>query len=321
MNLVIRVVRISALVAAMMTVGLALRWATAGTTGRLSTYDFGSLVGMLAAVVAWSAYAWLCLTALVTVLEQVPGALGQAAAVISAAISSNASRTLLRSALGVAAAAPLTVVAAHADSTTHASSLPPAERASSVPVDVQPLPQVQRGATVESANWDPATGTERPSAVQIGAAGRELVLPQTAPNADLLRTSQVDAGAARLGAVGTSDPSQRRRDHNGSGEAEQPQQGLAIPDRPTAGAPVRYTPIHPAETRSGGAWILVRPGDSLWSIAGAELGPGAPDTVLASRCRRLYAVNAERIGPDPGLIYPGQFLKSPERNSHPNQER
>jgi hypothetical protein len=68
---------------------------------------------------------------------------------------------------------------------------------------------------------------------------------------------------------------------------------LATPDRPVTGA------------------HEVHPGDSLWSIAADALGADASDARVASAWQRWYAANRLLIGPDPGLLRPGQRLQPP----------
>lgn len=91
--------------------------------------------------------------------------------------------------------------------------------------------------------------------------------------------------------------------------------GLPLPDRadsarlaPGAPAPgAAPAPRHgpgPVIARPGPALraahtVVVRPGDSLWSLAGAD------------GWRRLYRANAAVIGADPDLIHPGQELRLP----------
>ncbi len=72
--------------------------------------------------------------------------------------------------------------------------------------------------------------------------------------------------------------------------------GLSLPDLPVADPPDRIT---------------VRPGDSLWSLAGDDLGPRAGDVEIARRVAALYAANRSTIGPDPDLIFPGTHLHAP----------
>ena len=55
----------------------------------------------------------------------------------------------------------------------------------------------------------------------------------------------------------------------------------------------------------------MKAGDTLWSIAAAELGPDATPQDIASRWPAWYAANRQLIGPDPDLIRPGQVLRIP----------
>src|ERR1700716_2105733 len=84
--------------------GLGLRWMTAGAIGAATTRDLTSMASLAIGAVGWVAYCWLLIAALATVLEQAPGAVGRSASVIAGWITSQGSRALLRSALGVAAA-------------------------------------------------------------------------------------------------------------------------------------------------------------------------------------------------------------------------
>ena len=73
--------------------------------------------------------------------------------------------------------------------------------------------------------------------------------------------------------------------------------GLPSPDRVVGSVPpapaTRTSPTH-----------VVRPGDTLWDIAEAELGGGA-------QWQRIHALNRAVIGADPDLIHPGQELRLP----------
>ena len=57
--------------------------------------------------------------------------------------------------------------------------------------------------------------------------------------------------------------------------------------------------------------VVVRPGDSLWSISEEHLGPNATAQRIARKTERLWALNRERIGADPNLILVGQELLVP----------
>jgi nucleoid-associated protein YgaU len=57
--------------------------------------------------------------------------------------------------------------------------------------------------------------------------------------------------------------------------------------------------------------VVVRRGDSLWSIAARDLGPGASDAEVAAQWPRWWHANRAVIGPDPDLILPGTRLRPP----------
>jgi hypothetical protein len=62
----------------------------------------------------------------------------------------------------------------------------------------------------------------------------------------------------------------------------------------------------------GSSLVVVRPGDSLWSISRERLGPNASPQQIANGVERIYALNQNHIGSDPDLILPGQeFLVPP----------
>jgi LysM repeat protein len=58
-------------------------------------------------------------------------------------------------------------------------------------------------------------------------------------------------------------------------------------------------------------YVVVRPGDSLWSISSEQLGPNATPPRIEGEVERIYALNRDRIGADPSLIFPGQRLSLP----------
>lgn len=66
-------------------------------------------------------------------------------------------------------------------------------------------------------------------------------------------------------------------------------------------------------TRDDAREVVVRRGDSLWSIARRHLRAGATDAEVARAWPRWYAANRAVIGPDPNLILPGMRLRVPGR--------
>ena len=265
MNATIRGLKGLIALAALAGLALGLRWATAGSVDSASTRDLTSMAVLTVGAVAWVAYAWLLIAVLATVLEQAPGAVGRIASVVAARITSQTSRALLRSALGVAAVTPLTIGVAHASpgNGTH-SDWAPLESPSSIRLTGPTSP----------ANW---RATEKASTVHL--------------TDEPIRTARTDQRPAERPA--------------------RPKPGRVwVPDRPTVGAPTRYTDLrsgHPVRT----ATRVVQYGDTLWDLAAAELGPNASDSAVAARWPQWYAANRALIGPDPDLIYPGQVLRIP----------
>lgn len=59
------------------------------------------------------------------------------------------------------------------------------------------------------------------------------------------------------------------------------------------------------------AGVVVRPGDSLWSIAAAHLPAGASAADVAAEWPRWWDANRAVVGTDPDLVHPGQVLVPP----------
>ena len=57
--------------------------------------------------------------------------------------------------------------------------------------------------------------------------------------------------------------------------------------------------------------VIVKPGDSLWSISEQRLGPEASPQRVYDHTYQMYALNRKRIGSDPDLIFAGQRLWLP----------
>jgi nucleoid-associated protein YgaU len=96
---------------------------------------------------------------------------------------------------------------------------------------------------------------------------------------------------------------------------------LPDPDRPAAGPAPRPGTV-PEAVPLLGSRVEVRPGDTLWGLAAAELGPGATAGAVARRWPRWYAANRTNIGTDPDLILPGQQLRRPPvDNAGPRERR
>lgn len=78
--------------------------------------------------------------------------------------------------------------------------------------------------------------------------------------------------------------------------------GLRLPERVAVGPVAVAAPAVPAVPR-----VRVAAGDTLWDIAARRLGAG-------SSWPAIYALNRDVIGPDPGVITPGQRLVLPSES-------
>lgn len=66
--------------------------------------------------------------------------------------------------------------------------------------------------------------------------------------------------------------------------------------------------------------VRVRDGDCLWSLAARDLAArhlGSRPADIAGAWHRWYAINRVTIGPDPGLLRPGEILRAPSAVSPP----
>ncbi|MHB8185036.1 MAG: LysM peptidoglycan-binding domain-containing protein [Dermatophilaceae bacterium] len=70
----------------------------------------------------------------------------------------------------------------------------------------------------------------------------------------------------------------------------------------------RASPVNSADRVAD---IVVRRGDSLWSIAARHLGPEATPAQINAEWHRWFAANRHMIGDDANLIRPGQVLSPP----------
>lgn len=70
------------------------------------------------------------------------------------------------------------------------------------------------------------------------------------------------------------------------------------------------TPATTPETE-GTTRMVIKPGDSLWSISEERLRPDATPQQVANEVDRIHMLNRSRIGGDSDLIFPGQEILLP----------
>jgi nucleoid-associated protein YgaU len=103
----------------------------------------------------------------------------------------------------------------------------------------------------------------------------------------------------------------------GAGEGSELLAGLALPERAVAPRTHRSRPAPFVPARAGGTdAYVVRPGDSLWSIAKAHPAGDSTD----ERWRAIWMANRDVVGADPDLIHPGQALRLPDPHTDPHTD-
>ncbi len=119
-------------------------------------------------------------------------------------------------------------------------------------------------------------------------------------------------GVALVGALG-------HRPTPATGAGKSPVEGLPLPDRATTTTYVSQVFARAASrqdragtpSRRQPAVVVVGPGDTLWTIARADLPADADDGAVAVRVREIHQANRAVIGTDPDLIRPDQRLRMP----------
>jgi hypothetical protein len=99
---------------------------------------------------------------------------------------------------------------------------------------------------------------------------------------------------------------------NGGGPGPAVLDGLRLPERVGVSPASPPAPVASVVAPTRARRVLVEHGDTLWDIASEHLGGAAPAAQVAAYWPLMYAANRARIGPDPGLITPGQRLVMPE---------
>lgn len=147
-----------------------------------------------------------------------------------------------------------------------------------------PGPAADPGPVAE-ATWDLDWPTGDPAPGTVGAAPTPSAAASSAPS------TPSDATAPPAPPAPAADP-------------------LPVPSS-TPPAAARPSPVVPAPA----AAVVVRAGDSLWSLAEASLrraGTSEPtDRQVAQAWPRWWAANREVVGDDPDLLLPGTVLRAP----------
>ena len=174
-------------------------------------------------------------------------------------------------------------------------------------------------APVPPADPAPLT-TPAPPTVPAPDGGAPPIPGESAPPAEDLgqdRRAAAPQGGRRVGARHHKPHERKAPRHRVQERADGVDNGPPPPAPDEARAqPVAQlaepapAPATPLATGGFGRFHVVRPGESLWSIATDVLGPGASAAAIATEVRRLWKLNAERIGTgDPNLLVVGVRLR------------
>lgn len=132
---------------------------------------------------------------------------------------------------------------------------------------------------------------------------------EEAPSRALAPAARHAGKSARSSTPATSRPSTTTT----RPAAQHARQADAGPARAAATQTSGQTDTGPARAAAtaGARTVTVRAGDTLWSLAGAELGPGATDAEVAATWPLWHVANRDVLADNPHLIRPGDVLTIP----------
>ena len=258
----------------------------------------GAIAVLVAITVAWLLAAWAALMCAAAVGSRLPGASGAAARRLLTAITPVVLRRVVMTAAGMSVAAGLAAcgspgsVAAPPTATATVVVASTAAGTDAFDIDLDwPVAASATEAPLVSAARLPATeeATASPSPSSASGPG--------APDMTPFRAT-LDAPADAPAGDTTDAPT--------------PASALASPrsDRDSSTTDLRAVEAPPAMAATTG--VVVQPGDSLWSIAAAQLPGDAAAARIDAAWRDWYRANRDIIGPNPNLVIPGQVLYAPD---------
>lgn len=156
------------------------------------------------------------------------------------------------------------------------------------------------GAPLAHAENQPAPGGPAHDPVGVTAAWTPIeAMPGPEPPRQSIKEGNPRAASPTPPAV------QQLRGLSGLQPQWQPSPPAAAP------APVVSAPLRAAREQQTGHELVVRSGDTLWTIAARHLGPDASDVDIALEWPRWFETNRAIIGSNPDTILPGQILRAP----------
>ncbi|MGL5863603.1 MAG: LysM peptidoglycan-binding domain-containing protein, partial [Phycicoccus sp.] len=173
---------------------------------------------------------------------------------------------------------------------------------------------VGRGAARASTAVSPAV-VRRVAGVVLGVSVTAAITPSAAvanpshggSSTVVLVRDDLPSPAWTAGAPGSPAPTSRSTTTPDPRWVAPPPIIRPHPDVSVLSSGRRATP--PSERQS--SEVVVRRGDTLWSIAARHLGTAPLDSDIARAWPAWHAANRNVIGPDPDRLLPGQVLRAP----------
>ena len=253
---------------------------------------FAPLVGAVS-LVAWAAALWLAVSVLVTVVGQCPGRTGRTGRALSRRLVPAAVHRTLQLSLG------LTVAVSALGATSASAGVPTAP----APTSWAAAPSAP-DPVVASLDW-PTTGAVPPTpSLSAGAPGAAPAAPAATPS-----PAASPSSTPAVPPVPAATPSARPPVAAVQVAAAEPDDsGPDLATAPTARD--RSTSTAATSDRS----VLVKTGDSLWTISRAHLESGGETATPADVARawpQWWEANRQLVGDDPDLVFPGTQLSAP----------
>ncbi len=316
--------------------------------GRSALSEASAQVAILATagLVVWVLLIWTVAVCAAAVAGRLPGAPGLIGRSVLRRIAPAAAGRLVAAAVGVSLLAGTSACAAPAiagDSGSSAAAVgSQSPGTTSVPVgDGSGVvdPAASAGSTIASTSPVPEASTPVPAVPSTDAVIPSIVIDWPDAAGPTV-TAQSTAGAAAESGGQTPSSPAAATSAAGNTDLTTADPGSATPNPTTATgpsaqapAPGNDTPSSPApapadapespqpdqtsattpRTEDDPAVVVVRGGDSLWSIAAHHLPPDSADTDIDSAWRAWYSTNQQVIGDNPDLIQPGQLLLPPNQ--------
>lgn len=288
----------------------------------------GAVAVLVAIAVTWLLATWSGLVCLAALGARLPGFAGAVARRVLVSITPAVVRRVVLAAVGVSIAAGLAACGSSAAAATPPSGTPTSAIVSSAPMLGS---TVTPGVSVD-LDWPVTAAAEHPGE---SARADRTTPPAPSPTALSPTAAAVSTTATPptpekgTSAPPTATPTGMTRPPTEPGPS---MTGASAATRnPTPHSTARPGPVAPTAAPGGAgpapiamdaaAGVIVRPGDSLWSIAAAQLPAGATARQIDAMWRAWYRANLDVIGPNPNLVIPGQVLQAPRPTDAPSITR